>query len=125
MKSPHCTPVLSLMGHEVFAFAVKTMSRVTMDLCDRRGIAPSALDRVFAHQANGRIIEACARRMKLPIEKFWLNLQDTANTSAASIAISLDQAVRAGELREGMEIVLVGFGAGLTFGGTIMKWPIL
>jgi len=125
VKSPQCTPVLSLMGHDVFAFAVKTMSRITIDLCRRRGIDPSALDRVFAHQANGRIIEACARRMKLPIEKFWLNLQDTANTSAASIAISLDQAVRSGDLKEGMEVVLVGFGAGLTFGGTLMKWPIL
>ena len=116
---------LSLMGHEVFAFAVKTMSRVTHDLCARKGVETSSLDRVFAHQANGRIIEACARRMKLPLEKFWLNLADTANTSAASIPISLDQAVRAGELRDGMNVVLVGFGAGLTFGGTYLTWPHL
>lgn len=118
-------PTLSLMGHEVFAFAVKTMSRVTCDLCARKGVETSSLDRVFAHQANGRIIEACARRMKLPLEKFWLNLQDTANTSAASIPISLDQAVRAGELKDGMNVVLVGFGAGLTFGGTYLTWPCL
>lgn len=124
--APH-TPraTLSLMGHEVFAFAVKTMSRVTQELCARKGVETSALDRVFAHQANGRIIEACARRMKLPLEKFWLNLAETANTSAASIPISLDQAVRTGELKDGMNIVLVGFGAGLTYAGTYLTWPHL
>ena len=125
MKPEPYLPKLSLMGHDVFVFAVKTMSRVTEELCAKRGITPAELDRVFAHQANGRIIEACARRMKLPLEKFWLNLQETANTSAASIPISLDQALRAGELKDGMNIVLVGFGAGLTFGGTYMTWPKL
>ena len=118
-------PKLSLMGHEVCAFAVRTMSRVTEELCASLGSEPASLDRVFAHQANGRIIEACARRMKLPLEKFWLNLQETANTSAASIPISLDQAVRAGELKDGMKIVLVGFGAGLSYGGIHMTWPNL
>ena len=127
---PTATPhvpraTLSLMGHEVFAFAVKTMSRVTQDLCARKGVETSSLDRVFAHQANGRIIEACARRMKLPLEKFWLNLAETANTSAASIPISLDQAVRTGALTDGMNVVLVGFGAGLTYAGTYLTWPNL
>ena len=122
---PEATPKMTLMGHDVFAFAVKTMSRVTEDLCARRGIAPADLDRVFAHQANGRIIEACARRMKLPIEKFWLNIAETANTSAASIPISLDQAARSGALSDGARIVLVGFGAGLTYGGMLMEWPRL
>ena len=122
-QDPH--PTLSLMGHEVFAFAVKTMSRVTQELCARKGVEPASLDRVFAHQANGRIIEACARRMKLPIEKFWLNLAETANTSAASIPISLDQAVRSGALTDGMNVVLVGFGAGLTYAGTYLTWPHL
>jgi len=118
-------PKLSLMGHDVFVFAVKTMSRITEQLCERRGMAPTDLDRVFAHQANGRIIEACARRMKLPLEKFWLNISETANTSAASIPISLDQAARSGALADGAKIVLVGFGAGLVFGGTYMQWPNL
>lgn len=116
---------LVMMGHDVFAFAVRTLSKVTNDLCARYGTTPESLDRVFAHQANGRIIEAVARRMKLPLEKFWLNLETLANTSAASIPISLDQAVRAGELRDGMKIVMVGFGAGLTYGGTYCTWPNL
>jgi 3-oxoacyl-[acyl-carrier-protein] synthase-3 len=124
-KAQPITPELSLMGHDVFAFAVKTLSKVARDLCETLGTSPEELDRVFAHQANGRIIEATARRMKLPLSKFWLNLETTANTSAASIPISLDQAVRAGELKEGMKIVMVGFGAGLTYAGTYCKWPNL
>jgi 3-oxoacyl-[acyl-carrier-protein] synthase-3 len=124
-KAPPITPELSLMGHDVFAFAVKTLSKVARDLCETLGTSPEELDRVFAHQANGRIIEATARRMKLPLSKFWLNLETTANTSAASIPISLDQAVRAGELKEGMKIVMVGFGAGLTYAGTYCRWPNL
>ena len=116
---------LTLQGHDVFAFAVRKLSKVVGDLCEKLCTTPSELDRVFAHQANGRIIEATARRMKLPIEKFWLNLETTANTSAASVPISLDQAVRSGELKDGMKIVLVGFGAGLTYGGTYMTWPNL
>jgi 3-oxoacyl-[acyl-carrier-protein] synthase-3 len=124
-KPQPTVPELTLMGHDVFAFAVKTLSKVARDLCETLGTSPEELDRVFAHQANGRIIEATARRMKLPLSKFWLNLETTANTSAASIPISLDQAVRAGELKEGMKIVMVGFGAGLTYAGTYCRWPNL
>ena len=118
-------PLLTLQGHDVFAFAVRKLSKVVGDLCERLGTRPDELDRVFAHQANGRIIEATARRMRLPLDKFWLNLETTGNTSAASVPISLDQAVRAGELRDGMKIVMVGFGAGLSYGGTYCVWPEL
>lgn len=118
-------PRLTLAGHEVFAYAVRTMARLAEELCAHFGHPPSALDRVFAHQANGRIIEAIARRMQLPLENFWLNLKTTANTSAASIPISLDQAVRTNRLREGMKIVMVAFGSGLSYGGTYTVWPRL
>jgi len=114
---------LALQGHDVFAFAVRKLANVMGDLCKRLGTAPEFLDRVFAHQANRRIIEATARRMKLPLEKFWLNLETTANTSAASIPIALDQAVRSGQLTEGMHIALIGFGSGLTWAGTYAQWP--
>ena len=118
-------PTLVLQGHDVFAFAVRALAKVTNQLCEKLGTPPSALDRVFAHQANGRIIEAVARRMKLPLEKFYLNLETTGNTSAASIPIALDEAMRKGELKDGMKIVLCGFGAGLTYAGTYMQWPHL
>ena len=118
-------PYLVLQGHDVFAFAVRALSKVTNQLCEKLGTTPDRLDRVFAHQANGRIIEAVARRMKLPLEKFYLNLETTGNTSAASIPLALDEAVRKGELTDGMKIVLCGFGAGLTYAGTYMQWPHL
>jgi 3-oxoacyl-[acyl-carrier-protein] synthase-3 len=118
-------PFLILQGHDVFAFAVRSLAKVTNQLCDMLGTTPDKLDRVFAHQANGRIIEAVARRMKLPLEKFYLNLVSTGNTSAASIPISLAEATRKGELKDGMNIVLCGFGAGLTYAGTYMRWPFL
>ena len=118
-------PYLELQGHDVFAFAVRSLAKVTNQLCDKLGTTPDRLDRVFAHQANGRIIEAVARRMKLPLEKFYLNLETTGNTSAASIPLALDEAVRKGELTDGMKLVLCGFGAGLTYAGTYMQWPYL
>lgn len=116
-------PKMRLMGHEVFAFAVRTLAKTTDDLCARYGITPEKLDLVVAHQANRRIIEATARRMKLPMEKFYVNLETIANTSAASIPIALDQAVREGTLKDGMKIVMVGFGAGLTYAGCYCTWP--
>ena len=118
-------PTLVLQGHDVFAFAVRALAKVTNQLCEKLGTTPASLDRVFAHQANGRIIEAVARRMKLPLDKFYLNLETTGNTSAASIPIALDEARHKGELRDGMKLVLCGFGSGLTYAGTYMQWPYL
>lgn len=122
---PGTLPKLTLQGHAVFAFAVKTLSAVLKSLCKDAGIHTTGIDRIFAHQANGRIIEAVARRMDLPLEKFFLNLATTANTSAASIPIALDDAVRKGELKEGDLIATAGFGAGLTFAGSLFRWPVL
>ncbi len=116
-------PFLVLQGRPVFNFAVRTMDAIVRNLCAGVNIEPAALDRIFAHQANGRIIEAVGRRMGLPMDKFFMNIETTGNTSAASIPVALDQAVRSGELREGDRICLVGFGAGLTYGGLLMDWP--
>jgi len=118
-------PHLTLQGRPVFNFAVRTMDSVVMKLCLNAGLTPVELDRIFAHQANGRIIEAVARRMDLSLDKFYMNIAGTGNTSAASIPVTLDEAVRKGELAEGMRICLVGFGAGLTYAGTLMTWPYL
>ena len=99
------------------------MDAVVRGLCDELGLVPSELDRIFAHQANGRILEAVGRRMGLPMDKFFMNIETTGNTSAASIPVALDEAVRRGELKEGDRICLVGFGAGLTYGGFLTEWP--
>lgn len=116
-------PFLVLQGRPVFNFAVKTMDAVVRALCANAGLSPDALDRIFAHQANGRILEAVGRRMSLPMDKFFMNIETTGNTSAASIPVALDEAVRRGELKKGDRICLVGFGAGLTYGGILTEWP--
>ena len=116
-------PFLVLQGRPVFNFAVKTMDAVVRGLCDSLGLVPSELDRIFAHQANGRILEAVGRRMGLPMDKFFMNIETTGNTSAASIPVALDEAIRRGELKDGDRICLVGFGAGLTYGGILTEWP--
>ncbi len=114
---------LMLKGRQVFNFAVKTFADIIENLCAESGIKSSDLDMIVAHQANGRIIEATARRIDLPLDKFFMNIESTGNTSAASVPVALDQAVRAGRLKEGMRIVMAGFGSGLTYGGTMMTWP--
>lgn len=118
-------PYLRMDGHAVYAFAVRKMDEVTRALCEQVTVSPDSLDYVFAHQANFRIIEAVARRMKLPLEKFYLNLKDVGNTSSASIPLCLDKAVREGTLRRGMRLALVGFGSGLTWAGLLAEWPYL
>lgn len=118
-------PYLKMDGHEVFAFAVRKLDEVVRSLCSQAEITPESLDKVFAHQANLRIIEAVARRMKLPMDKFYLNLRHVGNTSSASVPLCLDKALRNGELRDGMRIAMAGFGSGLTWAGMLARWPFL
>ena len=116
-------PYLKMDGHEVFAFAVRKLEEVIRNLCAQATISVDSIDKVFAHQANLRILDSVARRMKLPIEKFYLNLKTVGNTSSASIPLCLDAAVRAGDLKDGMMIALAGFGSGLTWAGKLARWP--
>jgi len=118
-------PYLKMDGHAVFAFAVRKLDEVIRALCEKAAVSPESLDLVFAHQANFRILDAVARRMKLPMEKFYLNLKHVGNTSSASIPLSLDKAVREGALNENMRIALAGFGSGLTWAGALAQWPYL
>jgi len=116
---------LKMDGHAVFAFAVRKLEEVIRELCVRASVEPASIDLVFAHQANFRIIDAVARRMKLPLSKFYLNLEHVGNTSSASIPICLDAAVREGVLRSGMRVAMAGFGSGLTWAGNLAQWPCL
>lgn len=118
-------PYLKMDGHSVFAFAVRKLDEVIRRLCAQAAVEPSVLDLVFAHQANFRILDAVARRMKLPMEKFYLNLKSVGNTSSASIPLCLDKALREGALKEGMRVALAGFGSGLTWAGALAQWPYL
>ena len=118
-------PYLKMDGHAVFTFAVRKLDEVVRQLCARVSVEPAALDLIVAHQANLRILEAVARRMKLPLDKFYLNLKEIGNTSSASIPLCIDKAVREGALRSGMRIAMAGFGSGLTWAGVLSCWPYL
>ena len=80
------------------------------------------MDLVIPHQVNMRIIEGARERLDWPIEKFFVNIEKYGNTSAASVPIALDEAARSGRLKKGDTVVLVAFGAGLTWGATTLRW---
>ena len=90
--------------------------------CQAMAFPLEEVDWFVLHQANCRIVEAAARQMHQPKEKFYLNMQHYGNTSAASIPIALDEMNRAGMLKKGQKILSVGFGAGLTWGGALFTW---
>jgi 3-oxoacyl-[acyl-carrier-protein] synthase-3 len=115
----HC---LRLKGKEVFKFATKAMVELIETTMARNRVTLSDLDLIIPHQVNFRIIEAAQRKLDIPQEKIFLNLDRYGNTSAASIPIALDEAVRAGRLRRGNLVLLVAFGAGLTWGYNLIRW---
>ena len=78
--------------------------------------------RIVPHQANARIVQSASRRLRIPLEKFYLNIEEYANTSSASIPIALDEMNRNGLLKKGDLILTIGFGGGLTYGGNIIIW---
>ncbi|HEY5537544.1 MAG TPA: beta-ketoacyl-ACP synthase III [Acetobacterium sp.] len=115
-------PYLNMDGAEVYRFAVAAicndLRRVTRDA----GIALEDLDFIIPHQANLRIIESAAKRLKLPMDKFVLRVKNQGNTSAASVPLVLDDLNRQGLLKPGMLIALTAFGGGLTTGACVLKW---
>ncbi|GHV89345.1 3-oxoacyl-[acyl-carrier-protein] synthase 3 [Spirochaetia bacterium] len=135
-------PHLEMNGRAVYNFAVKAVTGTIEALLsdqrseDRRsedqssedqrsedaGISIDDVVRIVPHQANARIVQAAAKRLGIPEEKFYLNIEEYANTSAASIPIALDELNRSGQIRRGDLIMTVGFGSGLTFGGNLIVW---
>lgn len=113
---------ISMDGQEVFKFAVKKVPEIIERVLAEGGVAKEDVKYYVLHQANYRICEAIARRMKLPIERFPMNIQEYGNTSAATVPILLDELNRNGELKKGDLLVLAGFGAGLTWGATLVRW---
>ena len=109
-------------GKEVYKFAVKVMGQTAEKALERAGIDKSEIDILVPHQANIRIIQSAAKRLDLPMEKVFVNIDKYANTSGASIPIALDEAHREGRIKRGDIVVLTGFGAGLTWAGMVMKW---
>ncbi|MDA3852212.1 MAG: ketoacyl-ACP synthase III [Spirochaetaceae bacterium] len=113
---------LAMDGKKVYLFAVSVLGETIQNLLKQSGLTVEDIDYIVPHQANSRIIEAVAARNKIPMEKFVLTIEDTGNTSSASIPIALDILIQKGEVKPGQRILLVGFGAGLTYGGTLLQW---
>ena len=109
-------------GQEVFKFAVRIIPKSVNKILDAVGVSKEEIKYYLLHQANRRIIEAAARRLKEPIEKFPMNLDHCANTSSATIPILLDEIHRDGMLKAGDKIILSGFGGGLTWGSVYLEW---
>ena len=124
-EEPRPAPTLQMSGKPVFQFAVRALPNVVERLCGEAGIATSDIDLFVPHQANIRIIDSAAKRLGISRDRVFTNIDSVANTSAASIPIAVDEAVRAGRLRDGMSVCFVGFGAGLTYGGILTRWPYL
>jgi 3-oxoacyl-[acyl-carrier-protein] synthase III len=111
-------------GQEVFRFATQIMAQATEQVTRKAGLKVEDLDLVIPHQANLRIITTAAKRLKLPMERVMVNLQNYGNTSAASVPIALCEAIEAGRISPGQNLVFVGFGAGLTWAAVALKWSI-
>lgn len=109
-------------GQEVFKFAVKQVPKCICELLEANSLKKEEIHYFILHQANRRIVEAVAKRLKIEIEKFPMNLQEYGNTSSASIPILLDEMNQKGLLRKGMKIVIAGFGAGLSWGASLIEW---
>ena len=109
-------------GQEVYKFAVRTVPHAIEDVLQKAGLAPEDISLFLLHQANIRIIEAVAKRLRQPMEKFPTNLEECGNISSASVPILLDSVNRHGMIKRGDKIVLAGFGAGLTWGATVLTW---
>jgi len=113
---------IRMKGNETFKLAVRTLEKLVVDTLRDNDLKPSRLSLLIPHQANLRIIQATAQRLCLPLERVLVNLDRYGNTSAASIPLALDEAVRTGRIRDGEYILLEAFGGGLTWASALIKW---
>ena len=109
-------------GNEVFKFAIKVMGEAANKALENAGLTKENVDLLVPHQANLRIIQSAAKRLNLPMDRVVVNVDKYGNTSAASVPIALDEAVKSGRIKNGDTLVLVGFGGGLTWGASVIKW---
>jgi 3-oxoacyl-[acyl-carrier-protein] synthase-3 len=113
---------LKMVGSEVFKFAVRAMVDSSEEAVSRAGLTMAEIDVVVPHQANLRIVDAAARRFNLPSERFVRNGDRYGNTSAATIPVALDEAVQAGTIQPGHNVLLSSFGAGLSWASMVLRW---
>ena len=113
---------IQMNGQEVYKFAVREVPAILQALLSNTGTQPDQLDWLLLHQANQRILDAVADRFKIPHAKVLSNLSSYGNTSAATIPLMLDEAVRDGRIQPGHRLASSGFGAGLSWGAALLRW---
>lgn len=113
---------IKMEGSDVFKFAVRAMESSSLHALEKAGLGLDEIAYMVPHQANIRIIQAAAKKLNLPMDKVKVNLNEYGNMSAASIPVALDEAVREGKIQTGDNVVMVGFGGGLTWASCVMKW---
>lgn len=113
---------IKMDGKEVFKFAVRVMERASKNALEKANLQLEDLDFLVPHQANTRIIDAAAKKLKLEKDKVYVNLNKYGNMSSASIPVALDEAIKGKKIKKGDNVVLVAFGAGLTWASMTIKW---
>ena len=113
---------VAMDGREIYKFAVRQVPAVIDEILEKAEKSVEEIDLFVLHQANRRIVEAIAKRLKQPIEKFPMDMMQNGNMSSASIPVLLDELKQEGKLQPGMKIIVAGFGAGLTWGGMYLEW---
>lgn len=113
---------IEMDGREIFDFATRTVPKSVEALIEKAGISVEDIDIVVPHQANARIVQIVARKLKIPMEKFYLNMEEYGNTSSASIPIALNEMDNKGLIKKGDTVLITGFGAGLTWGSMLIKF---
>ena len=113
---------IRMSGNEVFKVAVTKLGEIVMEALKANNMPPEKLDWLIPHQANLRIIEATARKLKMPMERVILTVRDHGNTSTASVPMALDVAVRDGRVQRGQTLLLEAFGAGFTWGAALIRY---
>lgn len=128
-RRPHTPETLAarqqyvqMHGRETFKFAVKTFASLIRDTCAEAGVTPTDVAAIVPHQVNLRILDAACARAGIAAERCTINIDRVGNTSAASVAIALDEAVRTGNIRRGDLVLLLAFGAGLSWGSALVRW---
>lgn len=122
IKVPTPNGPIYMDGQATYKFAVSSVPKLVNDVMEKAGVTPDDIDMYILHQANLRIIEAVQKRLKQPDEKYYINIDKYGNTSAASVALAMDEAKKAGKLKPGMKVLIAGFGAGKTYGAAIFEW---
>jgi 3-oxoacyl-[acyl-carrier-protein] synthase-3 len=120
----HTKNTIEMNGRQVFRFATSVVGDTILEVLRKAGLTIDDVSLIVPHQANSRIVEAVAKKLKVPDDLFYMNVDRAGNTSAASSPVALCDAVKAGRLKPDDVVVFVGFGGGLTWGATVIKWDV-